>query len=165
MWHRVREENKDSQLWDIGRKIGALWRELDDCEKQVYQEEFEMDKAEYDRQMKTYQNSAAYQAYLAASRSQGPLQEIIETSAMQPVRLGMHKPSSGKERQLNPPTATATRLEPGVFIQAIDEDDGISLMLLSDAFEYLLPRVYKELATVSALCTGWVGVDLSTPGG
>lgn len=63
---------KDSAVHDVGRKIGTMWRELSDREKAVFQEQWETEKGEYDKQMKAYHNSPAYQAYLAAKSGQMP---------------------------------------------------------------------------------------------
>lgn len=66
MWAKVRAENPDRQLWDIGKVIGQMWREASEQEKAVYQEEYEEEKIEYDKALKAYHNSASYQAYLAS---------------------------------------------------------------------------------------------------
>lgn len=44
MWPKVRNENPDSPLWDIGKMIGQLWRDAPDNEKAVYQQDYEAEK-------------------------------------------------------------------------------------------------------------------------
>ncbi|OUC48335.1 HMG box [Trichinella nativa] len=64
MWDKVRATNPDYKFWDIGKIIGRKWRELPDGEKQIYFDEYELEKQEYEKQMKAYHNSAAFQNYL-----------------------------------------------------------------------------------------------------
>ncbi|KRX25550.1 SWI/SNF-related matrix-associated actin-dependent regulator of chromatin subfamily E member 1 [Trichinella nelsoni] len=64
MWDKVRATNPDYKFWDIGKIIGRKWRELSDGEKQIYFDEYELEKQEYEKQMKAYHNSAAFQNYL-----------------------------------------------------------------------------------------------------
>ncbi|EPB77951.1 HMG box [Ancylostoma ceylanicum] len=74
MWSKVRAENPDAQLWDIGKIIGQMWRDISDADKAVYQHEYEIEKvgvsnpqqAEYEKAFKAYQNSHAYQQYINA---------------------------------------------------------------------------------------------------
>uniref|UniRef100_A0A1I7XSX9 HMG box domain-containing protein n=1 Tax=Heterorhabditis bacteriophora TaxID=37862 RepID=A0A1I7XSX9_HETBA len=47
MWSKVRAENPDAHLWDIGKEIGQLWRDTPDTEKLVYQHEYEIEKVSY----------------------------------------------------------------------------------------------------------------------
>ncbi|MFH4978979.1 hypothetical protein AB6A40_005688 [Gnathostoma spinigerum] len=64
MWGKVRSEHPESQLWDIGKVIGQMWRDAPESEKTVFQQEYEIEKAEYEKALKAYHNSAAYQQYL-----------------------------------------------------------------------------------------------------
>lgn len=64
MWHKIRAENPERPLWDIGKLVGQLWRELPDSERAVYQQEYESEKGDYEKAMKAYQNSPAYQQFL-----------------------------------------------------------------------------------------------------
>ncbi|MCP9259445.1 SWI/SNF-related matrix-associated actin-dependent regulator of chromatin subfamily E member 1 [Dirofilaria immitis] len=66
MWAKVRAENPESQLWDIGKVIGQMWRDAPESEKATYHQEYDIERQEYEKALKAYYNSAAYQQYLSA---------------------------------------------------------------------------------------------------
>ncbi|TKR77589.1 hypothetical protein L596_018529 [Steinernema carpocapsae] len=104
-WQSVRKEYPDAQMWEIGRKIGQLWREASDAEKAEYSQEYEREKIEYEKAMKAYHQSPAFQQYLAAKNR---AKQAIEKGAM-PISSG----NGGR------------RPESGVVIQPVDEDEGV----------------------------------------
>nr|XP_039253504.1 SWI/SNF-related matrix-associated actin-dependent regulator of chromatin subfamily E member 1-like [Styela clava] len=69
VWDDVRanqNKNQDLKLWEVGKIIGQMWRELPATERQQYMDEYEIAKVEHVELLKAYQLSPEYQTYLQA---------------------------------------------------------------------------------------------------
>ena len=78
VWDTVKAANSDSKLWEIGKIIAEQWKTLLDSEKQEFIHEYEVEKVEYEKNLRTYHNSTAYLSYLQARSKVKPGSEIDE---------------------------------------------------------------------------------------
>ena len=112
VWDSVKASNPKLALWEISRIIGQMWRDMPDDEKQEYNEEYETEKQEYDRNMAVYKTSPAYQAYMQA-KSRG--QPVIEDPEPRGIR------------------ATERRIDIQPAEDEEDPDDGLSIKHVAHA--------------------------------
>lgn len=75
----MKNENPQLKLWEVGRIIGQMWRELPDEEKNIYIEEYEAEKQRYNDTLRQYHSSPAYQAWVVA-KERGILRSHVSCS-------------------------------------------------------------------------------------
>ncbi len=129
IWDSVKSQNPELKLWEIGKIIGQMWRDLPEEEKQEFTEEYEIEKQEYDRNMAVYKSSPAYQAYMQA-KSRGGL--VIED----PEPMGLMRAA---ERRID--------IQPAE--DEDDPDDGLSVKHVAHARFTRNHRLINEIFSES----------------
>ncbi|XP_048481310.1 SWI/SNF-related matrix-associated actin-dependent regulator of chromatin subfamily E member 1 isoform X2 [Plutella xylostella] len=135
VWDSVKAEHPDLKLWEIGRIIGGMWRDLPETEKAVFVDEYEAEKAQYTEMLKTYQASPAYVQWLAYKSRVGNLEE--ETTNK--------KGSAQKEQQQD------RRIDIQPAEDEEDQDDGLSVKHIAYARYLRNHRLVNEIFSDTAV--------------
>ena len=143
VWDEVKTQNKELKLWEIRKIIGQMWRDLLDHEKAEITDKYESEKVEYDRQLKVYQASPAYQAYLQAKTKGAP---VIQESKEAP------SPAVGCAGKMS---------ERRIYVQPVkdkdDLDDGLSVKHVAHA------RFMRNHQLIDKILSAGRGVYYSAP--
>merc|ERR1719266_2907245 len=120
VWDQVKNENPELKLWEIGRIIGQMWRDLPEQEKAEFTDEYEGEKVEYERNLKIYHNSPAYQQYMTAKARGQPVVEEPQDPVPQPSQS---RGGKNAERRID--------IQPAEDEE--DPDDGLSVKHVAHA--------------------------------
>ncbi|CEF67305.1 SWI/SNF-related matrix-associated actin-dependent regulator of chromatin subfamily E member 1 [Strongyloides ratti] len=101
----IRNENPNISVWEVSDILAKKWEEADDTEKMIYYQEYEREKMEYEKQMKSYYNSSAFQQY---SMNRQKVKSQFERSLL---------PNVGNQRKFD---AAANG---GIVVQPLEEDN------------------------------------------
>ncbi|XP_075981840.1 brahma associated protein 111kD isoform X7 [Anticarsia gemmatalis] len=136
VWDTVKAAHPDLKLWEIGRIIGSMWRDLPETEKAGYVDEYEAEKLEYEKSLKAYHNSPAYLAYIAAKNKavgKGHVGNLEEESSSK-------KGSSQKEQQQQD-----RRIDIQPAEDEEDQDEGLSIKHVAYARYLRNHRLINEI--------------------
>ncbi|XP_021937422.1 SWI/SNF-related matrix-associated actin-dependent regulator of chromatin subfamily E member 1 isoform X2 [Zootermopsis nevadensis] len=130
VWDQVKAQNPELKLWEIGKIIGQMWRDLPEEDKTEYVEEYEAEKLEYEKNLKVYHNSPAYVAYIAAkTRAQAAAED---REAHERSSVGSGKPA---DRRID--------IQPAEDEE--DQDDGYSVKHVAYARYLRNHRLINEI--------------------
>nr|XP_034836598.1 SWI/SNF-related matrix-associated actin-dependent regulator of chromatin subfamily E member 1 isoform X3 [Maniola hyperantus] len=132
VWDTVKAANPDLKLWEIGRIIGGMWRDLPQTEKYAFVDEYEAEKSEYEKSLKTYHNSPAYLAYIAA-KNKAVVGNLEEESSSK-------KGASQKEQQQQD-----RRIDIQPAEDEEDQDEGLSVKHVAYARYLRNHRLINEI--------------------
>lgn len=148
VWEQVKAQNPDLKLWEIGKIIGQMWRDLSETEKQEYTDEYESEKVAYNEALKAYHNSPAYQAWVAAKgKAEREKEQGVEED--EPVARPDRTPTSSRGQ-------SSQKLEmPRISIQPAeddeDTDDGFSVKHIAHARYLRNHRLINEIFSDSVV--------------
>ncbi|VVC30340.1 Hypothetical protein CINCED_3A001595 [Cinara cedri] len=138
VWDQVKASNPDLKLWEIGKIIGQMWRDLPEDNKQEYIDDYDSEKLNYEKAMKLYHTSPAYLAYLQA-KNKGKLNQVEDREP--------HERSTGGGKQ----AAADRRIEIQPAEDEEDQDDGFSVKHVAYARYIRNHRLINEIFSDSVV--------------
>ncbi|XP_076068070.1 SWI/SNF-related matrix-associated actin-dependent regulator of chromatin subfamily E member 1-like isoform X2 [Oratosquilla oratoria] len=165
VWDQVKAANPDLKLWEIGKIIGSMWRDLPEADRQDFVDEYESEKLEYEKAMKTYHASPSYQAYLNAKskvassdkckRQFNPLpKDVQEPPSKRPncvtaFKTGVAATEEKETLDRSSGSAASTKVDRRIDIQPAEDeedyDDGLNVKHVSHARYMRNHRLINEI--------------------
>lgn len=143
VWDQVKAANQDLKLWEIGKIIGGMWRDLPEADKQDFVDEYEAEKADYQKSLEAYHQSAAYQQYVAAKAKAAAGASASVKDDTETVAAG------GGGGAISTPAHPATKLDRRIDIQPAEDeedyDDSVTLKHISHARYVRNHRLINEV--------------------
>lgn len=134
VWDTVKARNPELKLWEIGKIIGQMWRDLPDNEKTDFINEYEAEKIEYEKSIKAYHNSPAYLAYVAAkNKSQSAAQQAAEEKESHGTTKAERRMEAERRIEIQPAE------------DEDDQDDGLSVKHVAYARYLRNHRLLNEI--------------------
>ena len=94
VWETIKRDNPDLKMGEIGKMIGQRWHNMADKKKQKLLDQYESEKVEYHRATAIYQQSPAYQAYLAAKEKEKQQEQKVKEKAQMKLQREHEKANS-----------------------------------------------------------------------
>ncbi|XP_052804967.1 SWI/SNF-related matrix-associated actin-dependent regulator of chromatin subfamily E member 1-like isoform X1 [Mya arenaria] len=145
VWDEVKNVNQELKLWEIGKIIGGMWRDLSDAEKQVFTDEYEREKQIYNEALKNYQNSQAYQAYVAAKG------RMAAEQAQEEEEEKLLAQSDTKRKRESKQEERGSRISIQPADDEDDQDDGFSVKHIAHARYLRNHRLINEILSESVV--------------
>ncbi|XP_076068073.1 SWI/SNF-related matrix-associated actin-dependent regulator of chromatin subfamily E member 1-like isoform X5 [Oratosquilla oratoria] len=161
VWDQVKAANPDLKLWEIGKIIGSMWRDLPEADRQDFVDEYESEKADYNKALEVYHNSPAYQQYLAAKskvassdkckRQFNPLpKDVQEPPSKRPNCVtGVAATEEKETLDRSSGSAASTKVDRRIDIQPAEDeedyDDGLNVKHVSHARYMRNHRLINEI--------------------
>ncbi|XP_046378781.2 SWI/SNF-related matrix-associated actin-dependent regulator of chromatin subfamily E member 1-like isoform X1 [Haliotis rufescens] len=148
VWEQVKASNPDLKLWEIGKIIGQMWRDLSDVQKQEYMDEYETEKVTYNEAMKSYHNSPAYQAWVAAKG------KATEAAALEEEESRAERATASSRQSVRVMNSKNVDM-PRISIQPAEDeddlDDGFSVKHIAHARYQRNHRLINEIFSDSVV--------------
>ena len=129
IWEKVKNKYPELKIWELGRMIGQMWRDLPEGEKNRFTHQYEVEKHEYERKLRQYRNCLAQ----ASSQTKGREIDATDKAAHFNKTLPLDGSTNSKED--------------GIDIVAVpdEEDDGLAIKHIAHARFNMNNKLLNEI--------------------